>query len=118
MTCTKGKLANGKDNEIIEFNIGTDASPRLVKLGKGTTHIERKEFLALIREFKDVFAWSYEDLKDYRRDFIQHAIPLKEDAKPFRQKLRQIKPKIAPQVQKELQKMVEEGIIEPIKYSS
>jgi hypothetical protein len=56
-------------------------------MGKGTTPIERKEFLALIREFEDVFAWSYGDLKAYHGDVIQHAIPLKEGVKPFRQKL-------------------------------
>jgi hypothetical protein len=108
----------GKKMEIIEFNFSTYASPKLVKLGKGTTPTERKEFLALIREFEDVFVWSYGDLKSLMRDVIQHDIPLKEDEKPFRQKLRQINPNIAPHVQKELQKMVGAGIIEPSRYSS
>jgi hypothetical protein len=69
-----------------------------VKIGKGTTLAERKEFLALIREFEDVFAWSYGDLKAYCRDVIQHVIPLKEDAKPVRFFFMEINRKTAPQV--------------------
>jgi hypothetical protein len=92
--------------------------PRMVKIGKGTTEKERKEILELIREFKDTFVWNYDDLKAYRGDVIQHAIPLVEGAKPFRQKLRHINPKLASQIQKELQKMVDTGIIAPIRYSS
>ena len=79
---------------------------------------ERNEILDLIREFKDTFAWNYDELKAYRGDVIQHAIPLTEGAKPFRQKLRHINPKLANQIQKELQKMVDAGTIAPIRYSS
>ena len=70
----------------------------MVKIGKGTTEKERKEILALIREFKDTFAWNYDDLKAYRGDVIQHAIPLVEGTKPFRQNLRHINPKLASQI--------------------
>ena len=53
------------------------------------------EILDLIREFKDTFSWNYDELKEYRGDVIQHAIPLIEGDKPFRQKLRHINPKLA-----------------------
>jgi hypothetical protein len=114
----KGKRTNKQVEEALEFNIGTKMDPRMVKIGKGTTEKERKEILALIREFKDTFAWNYDYLKAYRGDVIEHAIPLVEGAKPFRQKLRHINPKLARQIQKELQKMVDVGIIAPIRYSS
>jgi hypothetical protein len=109
----KGKTSRKIDDEVIEFNIGTNESPKMVKFGKARTSDEKEILIALIREFKDIFAWS-EDLKAYLEDVIQHTIPLKEGTKPFRQ----INQKFAPQVQKELQKTVEAGIIEPIKYSS
>jgi ribonuclease HI len=114
----KGRRPNKQADEALEFNIGTGIDPRMVKIGKGTTEKERLEILALIREFKDTFAWNYDELKAYRGDVIQHAIPLVDGAKPFRQKLRHINPKLASQIQKELQKMVDAGIITPIRYSS
>jgi hypothetical protein len=36
----------------------------------------------LVREYKDLFAWTYNDIKAYKGDIIQHTIPLKEGAKP------------------------------------
>jgi ribonuclease HI len=114
----KGKNPKKQTDEALEFNIGTEMDPRMVKIGKGTTEKERIEILDLIREFKDTFSWNYDELKAYRGDVIQHAIPLTEGAKPFRQKLRHINPKLENQIQKELQKMVDVGIIAPIRYSS
>jgi hypothetical protein len=114
----KRKGTSKQADEALEFNIGTEIDPRMVKIGKGTTEKERLEILTLIREFKDTFAWNYDELKAYRGYVIQHAIPLVEGAKHFRQKLRHINPKLASQIQKELQKMVDAGIIAPIRYSS
>jgi hypothetical protein len=114
----KGRASSKIDDEITKFNIGTEESPKMIKFGKGTMFDEREKLIALITEFKDVFAWSYEYLKAYREDVKQHVIPLIDGMKPFRQKLRKMNPKVSPQVQKDLQNMVEARIIEPIRYSS
>jgi len=65
-----------------------------------------------------VFAWTYDDLKAYKEDIIQHTIPLKEDAKPYRQRLRNINPTLAPLIKKELEKMLAAGIIAPTRHTS
>jgi hypothetical protein len=57
-----------------------------VKIGKGTSRKEIKEFEDSIKEYRDVFAWSYDDLKAYEGGIIQHNIYLKEDSKPFQKK--------------------------------
>lgn len=49
-----------------------------------------------MKEFPDVFAWSYEDLKFYDTNVIQCVIQIKEDHKPFKQKLRRIDPLLMP----------------------
>ena len=74
--------------EVSDFNIGTDKDPKFVKLSKSLSDEERKRYLELMKEFKDVFAWSYEDLKTFDTKVMQHKIPLKEGVKPFQQKLR------------------------------
>ena len=105
----------------MEINIGTNKDPKLIKIGKGTSEKERNSLINLIKEYRDVLAFSYDELKDYREDVFQHTIPLKEEAKevkPFQQKLRRINPKLAHVVQKELQKMLAAGIITPTRHSS
>ena len=105
--------------EFIEVNIGTYEDPNIVKIGKGTNEEERKKLTKLLHEYRDVLAFSYDDLKGYREDVIQHTIPLKdENAKPFCQKLRQINPKLASLVQKELSKMLAAGIIAQTRHST
>jgi hypothetical protein len=81
----------------------------MVKIRKGTNKAERNDILDLIHQFKDFYSWNYDDLKAYRSDFIQHAIPLVEGARSFRKTLRHINMKLAPQIQKELQNMVDVG---------
>jgi hypothetical protein len=104
--------------DYLEVNIGTNEEPRLIKVGKTTPIDERNEIVKLLKEYRDVLAFSYDELKVYREDVIQHVIPLKEGTKPFRQKLRQLNPKLAPLVQKELQKMLEAGIIAQTRHAS
>lgn len=86
----------------------------MVKIGKNLTKEEREELEKLLREFKDVVAWSYDDLKAYIPEIIQHTIPFKEVSKPVKKKLRRIYPKLAPLVKEELQKMFDARIIAPI----
>jgi hypothetical protein len=72
----------------------------------------------LVQDYRDVFVFTYDELKAYKEDVFQHTIPLKDDTKPFRQKLRRINPKLAPLVQAELKKMLDAGIIAPTRHSS
>lgn len=105
--------------ESIEVNIGTTRDPKTIKISKGTNDEERKKLTNLHREYRDVLALSYDELKGYRDDVMEHTIPLNdENAKPFCQKLRQINPKIAPLVQKELSKMLAVGIIAQTRHST
>ena len=76
--------------EIEDCNIGTTKNPKTIKLSKTLPLDQKLKYIELFKEFQDVFAWSYEDLKSYDTSVIQHTIPLKEDKKPFKQKLRRV----------------------------
>jgi hypothetical protein len=72
----KGGVSN-EDADIAECNIGTQEKPKFVKLSSSLTNEQRAEYTELLKEFADVFAWAYEDLKTYDTSIIQHKIPLK-----------------------------------------
>ena len=78
---------------------------------------EKLKYVELLKEFEDVFSWSYEDLKSYDTSIIQHTIPLKEDQKPFTKKVRRINPVLLPSIEKEIKRMYEARIIAPIRFS-
>ena len=93
-----------KLDDYIEINISTEEEPRNIKIEKGASDKERKDLIELVKEYINVFAFTYDELKSYRDDLFQHTIPLRSKAKPFRKKLRIINLKLASMVQKELQK--------------
>ena len=95
-------------------NLGTEKDPKNINLGKKCTHAKRATFMKLFREYKDIFAWTYEDLKTYDTKIIQHDIPLKENAKPFQRKLRKMHPSLKSLVKKELNKLLTAKIIFPV----
>jgi ribonuclease HI len=112
----KGRVS-GDDADTAECNIGTPEEPKFVKLSRSLTEEQRAEYTELLREFADVFAWTYEDLKTYDTSVIEHKIPLKEEARPFKQKLRQINPMLLPVMEKEVKKLLDAQIIVPLRYS-
>ena len=66
------------DIEVEDCNIWTKEQPKIIKLSKNLS-LERKErYVELMREYFDVFAWTYDDLKVYDTNIIQHTIPIKE----------------------------------------
>ena len=91
-----GKIS--QDEHIQDHNIGIQEEPRLVKLFSGVSPHYQERYIKLFKDYVDVFAWSYDNLKTHNVNIIQHKILLKEGIKPFKQKLRQISPLLLPSI--------------------
>jgi hypothetical protein len=112
----KGKISDD-DADVAECNIGTEQDPKFVKLSSNLSREKRAEYTEILKEFADVFAWTYKDLITYDTSVNEHKIPLKEEAKPFWQKLRQINPMLLPIMEREVKKLLDAQIIVPLRYS-
>jgi ribonuclease HI len=115
VVAAKGKISK-ENTEVDECNIGTEEDPKFVKFSSSLSREQRAEYTELLREFSDVFTWTYEDLKTYDTSVIEHKIPLKEEAKPFRQKLSQINPMLLPIMEMEVKNLLDAKIIVPLRY--
>jgi ribonuclease HI len=100
-----------------KVNLGTNDNPQCINLGVGCSEQEKAAFIKLFKEFKDVFAWTYDDLKTFDPNIIQHVIPMKPQTLPFQQKLRKMHPKLEPTVKKELNKLLNAKIIFPVRHT-
>ena len=78
---------------------------------------QKVDYGKLLKEFPDIFAWQYDDLKTFDTEVIQHKIPLNKDTKPFRQKLRSFNPLLLPTMEREIKKLLDARIIIPLRYS-
>jgi hypothetical protein len=103
--------------EVKDCDIGTEEEPRIVKISNYLPPELKSKYKELLGWYKDVFAWSYKELRTYDTTVIEHKIPLKLGVKPFKQKLRQINPILLPLVEREVKKLLDAKIIVPLRNS-
>ena len=51
-------------------DLGTGSGKREVKIGTGMTAPIREELIALLRDYQDIFAWSYQDMPGLSSDIV------------------------------------------------
>ena len=96
-------------DEITTVNVGTEKDPRLVQIGASLASEERERVGALLKDFKEVFAWSYEDMPGIDPEIVQHRIPLDPEARSVKQKLKRIRPDWALKIKEEVTKQIDAG---------
>ncbi|KAI5434518.1 hypothetical protein KIW84_021375 [Lathyrus oleraceus] len=69
------------------INLGSEDCVREVKIGVLLEESVKKGLIELLREYVDVFAWSYEDRPGLDTNIVQHFLPLKPECVPVKQKL-------------------------------
>ena len=95
--------------ETQPVNLRTDDEPKMVQMGNTLTFSERDALVALLTEFKEVFAWSYKDMPEIYTDIVQHCISTDLAMKPVKQKLRRMKPEWTLKIKEEVEKQYNAG---------
>ena len=75
-----------KASQREEVDLGTKDKPRTVNVAKEMPNDEKKAMIELLITFRDVFAWSYEDMRGLDPQLYQHQIHLSIDVKPVAQR--------------------------------
>ena len=84
--CTKpGESYDGLENAKKIDLAKEGEEPRPAYIATNLEPDKEELLIKALKEHRDVFAWSYRDLKGVDLDICQHTIPMKEDAKPSRQ---------------------------------
>ncbi|XP_050877512.1 uncharacterized protein LOC127081282 [Lathyrus oleraceus] len=65
----------------------------------------------MLREFMDIFAWSYQDMPGLDTYIVVHRLPLKEECPPVKQKLRRTYLDISKKIKDEVQKQFDAGFL-------
>ena len=114
-TLNKKELKQGHVESIKEetqlVNLGIDDEPKMIQVGNTLTSSEKDALVALLTEFKEVFAWSYEDMPRIDTDIVQHCIPTDPTMKLVKQKLRRMKPKWTLKIKEEVEKQYSAGFL-------
>ena len=86
----------------VDLNDGEE-SEKPVKISKSLSEEERGKLVALLREYKDIFPWSYQEMPGLSLNLVTHKLKVDPNAKPMKQLLREycldVEEKIKPKVQ-------------------
>uniref|UniRef100_A0A2N9GTN2 Uncharacterized protein n=1 Tax=Fagus sylvatica TaxID=28930 RepID=A0A2N9GTN2_FAGSY len=102
----EGSKPNIEELEIVNL-ADKGEEPREVKIGTRCAAEQKEALIALLREFHEIFAWSYQDMPGLDTDIVVHKIPLKPECKPVKQALRRMKPEVILKIKEEVEKQVE-----------
>ena len=102
--------------ETQPINLGTDDEPKMIQVGNTLTTSKRDALVALLTEFKEVFAWSYEDMLGIDTDIVQRCILTDPTMKPVKQKLRRMKPEWTLKIKEEVEKQYNAGFLRVVNY--
>ncbi|XP_052735520.1 uncharacterized protein LOC128197506 [Vigna angularis] len=103
-----------EDVEVL--NLGNEDEVKEVKIGTAMKTEVKEKLCVLLREFRDVFAWSYNDMPGLDTDILQHKLPLKPECPPVKQKLRRMKPEMSLKIKEEVQKQFDAGFLVVARY--
>jgi len=84
--------------------LGDEGEEKMVKIGGDLSSKMRQQLYNLLKEFKDIFAWSYKDMPGLDPKIVQHRLPLKLECHPIKQRLRRMKPEVSLKIKEEVEK--------------
>uniref|UniRef100_A0A2N9ERQ0 Uncharacterized protein n=1 Tax=Fagus sylvatica TaxID=28930 RepID=A0A2N9ERQ0_FAGSY len=77
---------------------------------------EEKEYLELLTEYKDVFAWTYKEMPGLDPRVAVHRLAIKQEARPVKQAQRRFRPELLPQIEAEVNKLEQAGFIREVQF--
>ncbi|KAI5431078.1 hypothetical protein KIW84_035296 [Lathyrus oleraceus] len=88
--------------ELVNLSFNDDVNE--VKIGSQLCPETKKGLLDLLREYSDVFAWSYQDIPGLDYEIVEHRFLLKPECTSVKQKLRRTHPDMAVKIKEEVEK--------------
>ena len=112
---SKGSKPNIEETEVVNLaDEGENEKP--VKIGVNFPKDMKHKLIALLKEFKEIFAWSYQDMLGLDTEIVVHKIPVKLECPPVRQTFRRMKSKIILKIKEEVEKQLKAGFLTVIAY--
>ncbi|KAG9453311.1 hypothetical protein H6P81_006215 [Aristolochia fimbriata] len=98
-------------DQLKKVNLGTEDDPRPTFLSASLSVTEEKDYMSLISEYKDVFAWSYTEMPGLDPTIAIHKLAIKSGVKPIKQSQRRFRPELVPEIEKEVDKLLKADFI-------
>ena len=74
-----------KQNQLEEADLGEEGEGKKVRVSAELEKQFKEQLVQLLKEYRDVFAWSYTDMEGIDPKFYEHKINMKEGTVPVKQ---------------------------------
>ncbi|XP_070050134.1 uncharacterized protein [Nicotiana tomentosiformis] len=99
-----------------EVNLGTAEDSRPTYVSALLTADKESTYVELLKEYRDVFAWSYKEIPGLDPKVVVHHLAVKKGARPVKQAKRRFKPELIKSIEAEVNKFIKAGLIREFKY--
>src|ERR1044072_5745739 len=76
----------------------------------------KNEMVCLLKEFKDFFAWDYNEIPGLSRDLVEHRLPVRPDKRPIKQSPRRFAPEVVLKIKEEIERLLRSKFIRTARY--
>jgi len=100
------------EERTITINLGDAENVKEVKIGACLSESKAERMTNLLKEYQDVFAWTYADMSGLDPEIMEHALPMDPNVPPKKQRLRRTKPELSKKIEEEVMKLLKVDFIE------
>ena len=69
---------------LVEVNLGDEGENKPTYISKLLEPGFQTELEALLRKYRDCFAWDYDEMPGLSRELVEHRLPIREGCRPFK----------------------------------
>ena len=80
------------EESVESVNLGTETDKKEVKVGAHLELSVKQRLTQMLRDYVEIFDWSYEVMPGLDTDIVVHHLPTKEDSPPVKQKVHRMRP--------------------------
>ena len=99
---SEGSKPNIEETEVVNL-ADEDENEKPVKIRVNFPKDLKHELIALLKEFREIFAWSYQDMPRLDTEIVLHRILVKPECHPMWQALRRMKSVIILKIKEEVE---------------
>ena len=103
-------------DELEEINIAEEEreTAKPLFISKNLSSEQRIMLIHLLKEFQDIFAWTYEQMPGLDENLVTHELHIAPGSRPVKQHARVFRHEIESQIKEEINKLLKVGFIKPI----
>src|ERR1044072_7395748 len=94
-----------------EVDLGDGEIKRLTYISAKIDPRLKSEMVCLLKEFKDCFAWDYNEMAGLSRDLVEHRLPIRPDKRPIKQSPRRFAPEVVLKIKEEIARLLRSKFI-------